>query len=64
MDTTIDYVEPKWLSKMRKLAITLFLGFCLGCFATNITYTHQLQQDCELMKQFRIGKLAYDCKVK
>lgn len=64
MDTTTDYVEPKWLTKMRKLVITLFMGFCLGSFATNITYTYQLQQDCELLKQFRIGKLAYTCIVK
>lgn len=64
MDTNTDYVEPKWLTKMRKLAITVFLGFCLGSFATNITYTYQIQQDCELMKQFRIGKLAYKCEVK
>jgi hypothetical protein len=59
-----QYVEPSWLTKMRKLAITLFLGFCLGSFSANFTYTYQLQQDCELMKQFRVGKLAYECKVK
>jgi hypothetical protein len=64
MDTNTNYVEPTWLTKMRKLVITLFMGFCLGSFATNITYTYQLQQDCELLKQFRVGKLAYTCIIK
>ena len=64
MDTNTEYVEPNWLIKLRKTLITLFLGFCLGSFAANATYTYTLQQDCELMKQFRVGKLAYDCKVK
>jgi len=31
---------------------------------SNATFTYHLQQDCELLKQFRVGKLAYDCKVK
>lgn len=59
-----QYVEPSWLIKMRKLAITLLLGFALGSIMTNYTYTYQLMKDCELMKQFRINNLAYDCKVK
>lgn len=59
-----QYVEPSWLVKMRKLAITLLLGFALGSIMTNYTYTYQLMKDCELMKQFRINNLAYDCKVK
>ncbi len=64
MESIDKYIEPSWLIKFRNFVIILFVGFCLGSFATNMTYTYNLQQDCDTMKQFRIGKLAYDCKVK
>jgi hypothetical protein len=63
MDT--DIKEGKtWVVKVRNFAIILLVGFALGSLATNITYTYQLQKDCETMKQFRIGNLAYTCMVK
>ncbi len=61
IDTKQDKV---WLTKLRNFAVILLVGFALGTITTNITYTYHLQQDCDTMKQFRIGKLAYDCKVK
>jgi hypothetical protein len=63
MDTDIKQ-EKVWLTKMRNFAVVLLVGFALGTIATNITYTYHLQQDCDTMKQFRIGKLAYTCMVK
>jgi hypothetical protein len=62
MDT--DIKDKAWITKMRNFVIVLGVGFALGTIATNISYTYHLQQDCDTMKQFRIGKLAYDCKVK
>jgi hypothetical protein len=63
MDT--DIKEGKtWVVKVRNFAIILLVGFALGSLATNITYTYQLQKDCETMRQFRIGNLAYTCMVK
>jgi hypothetical protein len=56
--------DKAWIVKLRNFAIVLFVGFALGTIATNITYTYHLQQDCDTMKQFRIGKLAYTCLVK
>jgi hypothetical protein len=63
MDTDIKE-DKAWITKFRNLVIVLFVGFALGTIATNITYTYHLQQDCDTMKQFRIGKLAYTCMVK
>jgi hypothetical protein len=63
MDTDIKQ-DKVWLTKMRNFAVVLLIGFALGTIATNITYTYHLQQDCDTMKQFRIGKLAYTCVVK
>jgi hypothetical protein len=63
MDTDIKE-DKTWVIKLRNFAIVLFVGFALGTIATNITYTYHLQQDCDTMKQFRIGKLAYTCLVK
>ena len=63
MDTDIKE-DKTWVVKLRNFAIVLFVGFALGTIATNITYTYHLQQDCDTMKQFRIGKLAYTCMVK
>jgi hypothetical protein len=56
--------DKAWITKFRNLVIVLFVGFSLGTIATNITYTYHLQQDCDTMKQFRIGKLAYTCIIK
>jgi len=63
MDT--DIKENKaWIAKVRNIAILLLVGFALGSIVSNVTFTHHLQQDCDTMKQFRIGKLAYTCVVK
>ena len=63
MDT--DTKDHKvWLTKFRNFVIVLFVGFGIGTIATNISYTYHLQQDCDTMKQFRIGKLAYTCIIK
>jgi hypothetical protein len=53
-----------WITKMRNIAILLMVGFALGSIVTNATFTYHLQQDCNTMKQFRIGKLAYTCMVR
>ncbi len=63
MDTdTKDY--KAWLTKLRNFLIVLLVGFAVGSMVSNATFTYHLQQDCDTMKQFRIGKLAYECKVK
>ncbi len=64
METTDIKQEKVWLTKMRNFAVILLVGFALGTIVSNITYTYHLQQDCDTMKQFRIGKLAYTCMVK
>jgi hypothetical protein len=56
--------DKAWITKLRNFLIVLFVGFALGTIVTNITYTYHLQQDCDTMKQFRIGKLAYTCIIK
>ena len=56
--------DKTWLIKLRNVATILLIGFALGTIATNITYTKNLMDDCDTMKQFRIGKLAYTCMVK
>lgn len=62
---TEDIKEDKaWVTKLRNFLIVLLVGFGLGSLATNVTYTYHLQQDCDTLKQFRIGKLAYTCIVK
>lgn len=53
-----------WLTKLRNFLVVLLVGFALGSMVANATFTYHLQQDCDTMKQFRIGKLAYECKVK
>ena len=63
MDTEVKE-DKTWVVKLRNFAIILFVGFAIGTIFTNITYTYHLQQDCDTMKQFRIGKLAYTCLVK
>ena len=63
MDTDIKD-DKAWVTKFRNFAIILLVGFALGTIASNITYTYHLQQDCDTMKQFRIGKLAYTCIIK
>jgi len=62
--TTDIKQDREWVTKVRNFIIVLGVGFALGTIATNITYTHHLMKDCETMKQFRIGNLAYECKVK
>ena len=49
---------------LKAVGLGIVIGFGLGTIATNMSYTYHLMNDCETMKQFRIGKLAYDCKVK
>jgi hypothetical protein len=53
-----------WVAKVRNFFIVLLVGFALGSMVSNATFTYQLQQDCDTMKQFRIGKVAYTCMVK
>ena len=53
-----------WLTKLRNFLTILLVGFAVGSIVSNATFTYQLQQDCDTMKQFRIGKLAYTCMVK
>ena len=56
--------DKQWIAKMRNIAIIALLGFALGSIISNATFTYHLQKDCELLKQFRIGNLAYTCMVK
>jgi len=63
MDTDIKE-DREWIAKLKKFLVILLIGFALGSLVTNITYTYHLQQDCDTMKQFRIGKLAYTCMVR
>jgi hypothetical protein len=56
--------DKVWLTKLRNFFIVLLVGFALGSMATNVTFTYHLQQDCDTLKQFRIGKLAYTCMVR
>lgn len=53
-----------WVTKFRNFMIVLLIGFAVGSMVSNATFTYHLQQDCDTMKQFRIGKLAYTCTVK
>ena len=53
-----------WITKFRNFMIVLMVGFALGSMISNATFTYHLQQDCDTMKQFRIGKLAYTCMVR
>ena len=53
-----------WFTKFRNFMIVLLVGFALGSMVSNATFTYHLQQDCDTMKQFRIGKLAYTCVIK
>jgi uncharacterized membrane protein len=61
-----DFVKEHqaWLTKFRNFMIVLLVGFALGSMVSNATFTYHLQQDCDTMKQFRIGKLAYTCMVR
>ena len=56
--------DKAWVAKLRNFLIVLMVGFAIGSMVTNATFTYQLQQDCDTLKQFRIGKLAYTCMVK
>jgi hypothetical protein len=56
--------DKAWITKLRNFLIVLMVGFALGSMAANATFTYHLQQDCETMRQFRIGNLAYTCMVK
>ena len=61
----VDIKEHKvWLTKFRNFMIVLLVGFAIGSMVSNATFTYHLQQDCDTMKQFRIGKLAYTCMVR
>jgi hypothetical protein len=65
MDEIITIKDDKaWVTKFRNFMIVLLVGFALGTMVSNATFTYHLQQDCDTMKQFRIGKLAYTCMVK
>ena len=63
MDTDIKE-DKAWVAKFRNFLIVLLVGFAVGSMVANATFTYQLQQDCDTMKQFRIGKVAYTCMVK
>jgi hypothetical protein len=63
MDTDIK-ADKAWVTKLRNFLIVLLVGFALGSMVSNITFTYHLQQDCDTLKQFRIGKLAYTCMVR
>ena len=56
--------DKAWVAKLRNFLIVLMVGFALGSMATNVTFTYHLQQDCDTLKQFRVGKVAYTCMVK
>jgi hypothetical protein len=56
--------DKDWIAKLRNFLIVLLVGFAIGSMVSNATFTYQLQQDCDTMKQFRIGKLAYTCIIK
>ncbi len=62
--TTDIKKDREWIAKMRNFAIVLGVGFALGSIVSNMTFTHHLMKDCETMKQFRVGSLAYTCVVK
>ena len=65
MEEIITIKDDKaWITKLRNFLIVLLVGFALGSMVANVTFTYHLQQDCDSMKQFRIGKLAYTCLVK
>jgi len=65
MDEIITIKDDKaWVTKFRNFMIVLLVGFAIGTMVSNATFTYHLQQDCDTMKQFRIGKLAYTCMVK
>jgi len=53
-----------WVTKFRNFMIVLMVGFAIGSMVSNATFTYHLQQDCDTMQQFRIGKLAYTFLVK
>lgn len=61
MDTTTKNEIVKYL---KTLLVGIAIGFGIGTLATNMSYTYHLQKDCEMMKQFRVGNLAYKCEVK
>ena len=63
MDTDIKD-DKAWFIKLRNFLLVLLVGFALGSMLSNMTFTYHLQQDCDTMKQFRIGKVAYTCIVK
>lgn len=56
--------DKAWIAKLRNFLIILLVGFAVGSMVSNATFTYQLQQDCDTMKQFRVGKVAYTCMVK
>ena len=64
METTIEKEDKAWVAKLRNFMIVLLVGFAVGSMVANATFTYQLQKDCETMRQFRIGSLAYTCMVK
>ena len=56
--------DKVWITKLRNFLIVLLVGFAIGSMVSNATFTYHLQQDCDTLKQFRIGKLAYTCMVR
>lgn len=64
MEDVITTQDKTWLIKMRNIGAILLVGFALGSITSNMTFTYHLQKDCELLKQFRVGNLAYTCMVK
>ena len=64
MEIIKDSDDKNWGIWVKGILAGFITGVVAGMFLTNITYTHALMKDCELMKQFRVNNLAYDCKVK
>jgi len=59
-----DKEDKDWGKWLKVFGAGIMGGFALGLLASNITYTKNLMDDCETLKQFRVGKLAYTCLIK
>jgi hypothetical protein len=64
IEVKTDKEDGEWFKWFKVFGMGLMGGFAAGLIAANISYTKNLLDDCETMKQFRVGKLAYTCMVK
>lgn len=64
IEVKTDKEDKEWFKWFKVFGMGLMGGFAAGLITANITYTKNLMDDCETMKQFRVGKLAYTCTVK